>query len=85
MDWSIDLKLNVINREQGREYKKAMTKATAKRYWLLCDPSGEITAQYFQMVRDTLVLVSQSKVLTDFGQYKINKMMNQSLEMIWTT
>ncbi len=48
--------------------------STAKRFWWLSSPSqSEIKALYYQLARDRLVLMAQSKVEI-FGH-----------EMIWTT
>jgi hypothetical protein len=81
-DWELTLKMTSINQAAGRKYSKIQTTATCKSFWLLKDP-GEITANYFQLVGDTLALVSQSNVTIDFGKYELEKMINRPLEMIW--
>jgi hypothetical protein len=81
-DWELTLRLTAINQADGRKYSKVQTKATCKAFWLLKEP-GEVTANYFQLVGDTLALVSQSKVEVNFGKYELKKMINRPLEMIW--
>lgn len=85
LNWTIELNLTSTERPQGREYKKVITKGTAERYWLLCSPSqSEITALYYQLIKDRLVLVNQAQVKINLDTV-IDKMINKKLEMIWMT
>lgn len=83
-DWELTLRMTALNTPDGRKYSKVQTKATCKSFWLLKNPC-EITANYFQLVGDTLALVSQSKVEVNFGKYELKKMINRPLEMVWTS
>ena len=82
--WTIILILNELDRTQGKEYKKALTTSKSQQFWLFEEPTGELTAQYFTLVKGTLVMVSQSKVKIIFPEYELNKMINHPLEIIWT-
>jgi len=85
LDWVIDLRLTSLERPQGREYKKVMTKATANKYWLLSEPlQGEITALYYKLISERLVLVNQAQVMVKLGK-TLDKILNIPLEMIWTS
>jgi len=85
MDWEIDLRFTCINKPQGRVYSKVLSKATAKKFWILGKPTEDtITANYYSMVRDRLVLINSQIVSVDLSG-EINKMINRSLEMTWTT
>jgi hypothetical protein len=81
MDWTIELRLNSINKAEGRVYQKVMTKATASKHWLLSAPTdSEITANYYLLRGDTLALVNSQTVEHITGP--VNKMLGP-LEMVW--
>ena len=83
LDWSIDLSLNRTQVPDSRVYKVQVIKSTAERFWLLSAPSeGDITAHYYQLIKDRLVLVNSHIVTADLGK-TINKMVNRPLVMTW--
>ncbi len=85
LDWTIDLTLTSVERPQGREYKRALVKATANKYWVLCEPlQGEITALYYKLIGDKLALVNQAQVMIKLGK-TLDKVLNIPIEMIWIT
>ena len=83
LDWSIDLQLNRTETPDSRVYKLHSIKSTAERFWLLCEPTdSEITAHYYQLIKDRLVLVNSHIVTADLN-VDINKMVNRPLVMTW--
>ena len=84
LNWSIDLSLFRAERPDSTVYKVHSIKSTANKFWLLCEPSeGEITAHYYQLIKDRLVLVNSHIITADLN-VDINKMVNQPLVMTWT-
>ncbi len=85
LNWAIDPILTSSVRAEGKVYKMVAVKATAQKFWLLSAPSGgEITALYYQLVRDKLVLITQAQVSVELSGAS-NKMINKPIEMIWTS
>jgi len=83
LNWSIDLQLNRAETPDSRVYKVHSIKSTSERFWLLETPTdSEITAHYYQLIKDRLVLVNQHTVTADLGK-TINKMVNRPLVMTW--
>ena len=83
LNWSIDLSLFRAERPDSRVYKLHSIKSTAERFWLLETPTeGEITAHYYQLIKDRLVLVNSHIITADLN-VDINKMVNRPLVMTW--
>ncbi len=77
-DWAIDIQLL-----KGLQNNKAIVKATAARFWVLCSPSqSEIRASFYRLVGDRLVLMNQAQVTVSLGD-KLG-LIKKPLEMIWT-
>lgn len=57
----------------------------AEKFWLLSCPSqSEITALYYQLIRDKLVLINQAQVMVKLETIT-DKLINKPIEMIWMT
>jgi len=83
LNWTIDLQLNRAETPNSRVYKVHSIKSTAEKFWLLCEPTeGEITAHYYQLIKDRLVLVNSHIITADLN-VDINKMVNRPLVMTW--
>ena len=83
LNWSIDLQLNRAETPDSRVYKLHSIKSTAERFWLLSAPTdSEITANFYQLVKDRLVLVNSHIITADLN-VDINKMVNRPLVMTW--
>jgi hypothetical protein len=68
-DWSIDLNLTRTETPTGRVHKVSAIKASAKRYFFLIEPAeGEITANFYQLIKDKLVLMASHKVVLNKGE-----------------
>jgi CRISPR/Cas system endoribonuclease Cas6 (RAMP superfamily) len=70
-DWEITLSLIRLNSPDGHIYKTQQIKATARKYFYFSEPSNEIIANYYQLIKGRLVLMASHKVILS-GQ-----------EMIW--
>ena len=71
-DWSLDLSITRLNSADSRVYKVRAIKSIASRYFLFSEPTeGEITANYYQLIKGQLVLMATHTV-------KINKP-----ELLW--
>lgn len=81
LDWTIDLRMISLERQDGRVYK-ALTSAKAAKHWFLEAPTGEITANYYLLCGDTLALVNSHTIEPVTGP--VGKMLGP-LEMIWTS
>ena len=83
LNWSIDLSLFRAERPDSTVYKVHSIKSTAERFWLLCEPSeGDITAHYYQLIKDRLVLVNQHVITANLAG-PVNKMISRPLVMTW--
>ncbi len=75
LDWTIDL--------VRAGDKVVAIKSAAERFWLVSCPSqSEIRALYYQLTRNKLVLVAQSKVDVSLD-CELDKLINKKLEMKW--
>jgi hypothetical protein len=71
-DWTLDLSMTRLETADSRVYKVHAIKSIASRYYLFSEPSeGEITANYYQLIKGQLVLMATHLV-------KMNKP-----ELIW--
>jgi hypothetical protein len=83
LDWTLDLRLFGSQSPDGAVYKVSMVKASASKFWLLYEPTdGEITANFYQLIKDRLVLIN-SHIITADLIVDINKMINRPLVMTW--
>ena len=83
LNWSIDLSLFRAETPDSRVYKVHSIKSTAERFWLLCEPSeGDITAHYYQLIKDKLVLINSHIVEVNLAG-PVNKMISRPLVMTW--
>ncbi len=81
LNWTIDL----IFVRAGDSHKAVSIKSTADKFWLISCPSqSEIMALYYQLVKDKLVLITQSRVMVSL-KGETDKLIDKKLEMRWIT
>lgn len=68
-DWVISLNIYTTHGPDGRVYHISSIKATASKYFYLKEPSGdEIIANYYQLIKDKLILMASHKVTLIKGE-----------------
>jgi hypothetical protein len=62
-DWTLDLSMTHLETADSRVYKVHAIKSIASRYYLFSEPTeGEITANYYQLIKGKLVLMARHNI-----------------------
>lgn len=82
--WHIDLNIQFTVQGGWKKRKPGRATAKARKYWLCSQPEGnKFQAEFYQVVKDQLVLVTSQPVACELPELEIDNLINKPIEMIW--